>query len=117
MVNILQSDVGVSVFGLEASANFGMVFSAKPENPKFTNGRQITDQFLGFMFGIGISQNGDPTQTEVPIEPDCAGFSRSCGYVRKATNTSYSECNVNGIDDVKKAWNEVGLKARDDLNI
>ena len=69
------------------------------------------------MFGIGISQNGDPTQTEVPIEPDCAGFSRSCGYVRKATNTSYSECNVNGIDDVKKAWNEVGLKARDDLNI
>ena len=111
-------------FEISCGFSAGLVFSAKPENPHIEDGKQITNQFLGFMFGLDCSQSLEPLtdlkSAFLPFLPECT-ISRSCGFIRQInTNKTeqldqYAKCEVSGIDEVKKEWNSMTTKVRDDF--
>ena len=97
----------------------GLVFSAKPSNYQFPNGRQMTNQFLGFAFSFGKSYGPDivdEIEAVIPFVLPEFTISRSCGYIEEINkNSNYSQCDTDGIDGIKKEINDVTSHLRDDF--
>ena len=100
---------------LDLGFSAGIVFSATPEDAHFENGRQKTNQFIGFMFGADLSSSLDSNVLKdiIPL-PECT-ISRSCGYIQFFNETDYSRCDVGGIDEARKELASTTQKIKDDF--
>ena len=103
-------ELGIENLGVSA----GAVFSAKPEDQHIENGRQKTNQFLGFMFGADWSEGLDLEEALAIPLPSCT-ISRSCGYIQLFNESDYSRCEVGGIDEARKEWTSTTQKIKEDF--
>ena len=95
-------------FPLSASAalELGLVFSARPENPSLPHGMQVTDQFLGIRFGVGVSVGMTWPRSTI-------SFSRSCGYIKSVEHgKNNARCSTNRAGDKireeRSFWHRIG---------